>query len=237
MDETQFGPDITQTFKGEVGSRRDSETMEITVTFPEWCIVTVYRMVGDQRVKFSGPKVYWLESYGRRGKSEVPNEMWFRRPHGQVEKCSEAGALRRAFPEEIGNEYAAEEMEGQRIIDHVAAPVTTVPPPPPPPPARIAAQVAVPMDLVKSPEPAAIASAAVEPAGAVNLAPQPLTPAALPDDGPVSDAVITDWIDRLKAADRNTQEEIFDGEIEPVREAGRLFPPDYNRLIALIKDA
>jgi len=39
--------------------------------------------------------------------------MWAKRPRGQLEKCAEAAALRRAFPEEIGNEYAAEEVEGQ----------------------------------------------------------------------------------------------------------------------------
>lgn len=51
------------------------------------------------------------------------------------------------------------------------------------------------------------------------------------------DERIADWAQRLKAADRNAQEEIFEAEIEPYREAGSLFPPDYNRLTALIKES
>lgn len=50
------------------------------------------------------------------------------------------------------------------------------------------------------------------------------------------DEKIVDWTEGLKAADRNTQEEIFE-EIEASREAGEIFPPDYNKLIGLIKDA
>jgi hypothetical protein len=50
----------------------------------------------------------------------VPNEMWANRPVGQLEKCAEAGALRRAFPEEIGNALTAEEMEGQPTIEGAA---------------------------------------------------------------------------------------------------------------------
>jgi RecT family len=46
--------------------------------------------------------------------------MWSNRPVGQLEKCAEAGALRRAFPEEIGNALTAEEMEGQHTIDDAA---------------------------------------------------------------------------------------------------------------------
>ena len=41
-------------------------------------------------------------------------------PRGQLDKAAEAAALRAAFPEELGNDYAAEEMEGQ-VIDHVEA--------------------------------------------------------------------------------------------------------------------
>lgn len=108
-DETKFGPDLTK----KVGA--------IEFTFPEWAQVTVYRSLAGQRVPFPGPRVYWLESYAKKKKDDdTPNEMWQRRPHGQIEKCAEAAALRGAFPEEIGNEYAAEEMEGQRLLSEAA---------------------------------------------------------------------------------------------------------------------
>ena len=41
--------------------------------------------------------------------------MWTKRKRGQLSKCAEAGALRKAFPEEVGNEYTVEEMEGKII--------------------------------------------------------------------------------------------------------------------------
>ena len=92
--------------------------------FPEWCQVTVYRMLDGQRVPFPGPRVYWLESYATAGRDDIsPNSMWKRRPFGQIDKCAEAAALRAAFPEEVGNEYAAEEMEG-KTIDGAVIPQT-----------------------------------------------------------------------------------------------------------------
>lgn len=99
-DRTEFGPDITK----QVGKE--------TVTFPEWAQDTVYRMIDGVRVAFAGPQVYWLETYAERGgkdRDKTPNTMWLKRPRGQLAKCSEAAALRAAFPEEIGNEYIAEE--------------------------------------------------------------------------------------------------------------------------------
>jgi phage recombination protein Bet len=110
-DPAQFGPDITQTFSGKAGGD-DSRDISVTVTFPEWAQVTVYRMVNGQRVPVPGPRVYWLETYATVGRDGVPNEMWRRRPRGMIEKCAEAAALRRAFPEEIGNDLAAEEIGG-----------------------------------------------------------------------------------------------------------------------------
>ena len=69
--------------------------------------------------------------------------MWANRPVGQLEKCAEAGALRRAFPEEIGNELTAEEMAGQRTIDGAAqAPEKPKPESVTPPSARGGAQAA-----------------------------------------------------------------------------------------------
>lgn len=108
----QFGPDVTQTFRFKNDDGRD---VEMNVTFPEWAQVTVYRMVGNQRVAVPGPRVYWLETYASQGRDGVPNEMWRRRPRGQLEKCAEAAALRRAFPEELGNELTAEEISQNEI--------------------------------------------------------------------------------------------------------------------------
>jgi phage recombination protein Bet len=107
-DKTVFGPTVTETFK-------DDES-EVIVTFPESAQITVYRIVQGARCSFEGPTVYWRESYATRSnKSSVPNQMWKDRPSGQLEKCAEAASLRVAFPEEIGNDYAAEEMEGRKF--------------------------------------------------------------------------------------------------------------------------
>ena len=99
----------------------DTRTMVLAegveVSYPEWCEVVVYRMLHGVRCAFHGPRVYWLETYATKGRdSNAPNAMWFKRPNGQLEKCAEAASLRAAFPEELGNEYAAEEMEG-KVID------------------------------------------------------------------------------------------------------------------------
>jgi phage recombination protein Bet len=125
-DETEFGPEKTQIFQGEkdVWKNRQkvgTETIAVEVTFPEWARVTVHRLVGNHIVKFVGPKVYWIESYASQGKLDVPNSMWAERPIGQIEKCAEAGALRRAFPEELGNMLSAEEMEGRRLVPEALA--------------------------------------------------------------------------------------------------------------------
>lgn len=124
-DEAVFGPTQTQTFKGVVGNGNDVVSKE--VTFPAWCQMTAYRMVQGQRVPFPGPKVQWLETYATMGKSDVPNEMWGNRPFGQLEKCAEAAALRRAFPEEIGSDYIPEEVGGRRAAIDIT-PVTAAPP-------------------------------------------------------------------------------------------------------------
>jgi hypothetical protein len=103
----------------EWGSDRELSFDGATIVYPEWAQVTVHRLDrhGNARA-YPGPRVYWLESYATAGRDTVaPNEMWRRRTRGQLDKCAEAAALRAAFPEEIGNDYAAEEMEGQ-IVDH-----------------------------------------------------------------------------------------------------------------------
>ncbi|WP_084161510.1 phage recombination protein Bet [Methylocaldum szegediense] len=123
MDPPKWGPERTQKFCGRVKTDDDKwEDVEVTLTFPEWCEVTVYRLVGGKRCAFSEP-VFWLEAYSRAGgkNSEVPTTMWIKRPRGQLHKCAKAASLRAAFPEECG-EYVAEEMDG-KIIDLEAAPI------------------------------------------------------------------------------------------------------------------
>ncbi len=115
MDMPVFGPEITETFTGRnkkwVNNAETWEDEEVEVTYPEWCQITLYRLLQGQRVPFPGPKVYWLEYYARKSRfTKVPNEMWQKRASGQLEKCAEAGALRRAFPEELGEEFTLEEV-------------------------------------------------------------------------------------------------------------------------------
>mgnify|MGYP002128443965 CR=1 FL=1 len=77
-------------------------------------MVTVFRLVNGQPQPFPGPKCRWMETYSNRGKDDAsPNAMWMKRPYAQLEKCAEAAALRRAFPEE--GSYTAEEMHGKDL--------------------------------------------------------------------------------------------------------------------------
>ena len=117
----KFGPTIERTFKGKAGrGKSKGEERSLTLQFPEWCRVTITRELTGKERSFVGPKVYWCEAYGKWADTDVPNEMWSNRPVGQLEKCAEAAALRRAFPEEIGNALTAEEMEGQHTLDDAA---------------------------------------------------------------------------------------------------------------------
>jgi phage recombination protein Bet len=100
-DPTEFGDIVEQTWQD--GNR------VIKITYPAWAQLTVYRLVGGQRVPVPGPRVYWVETYSAAGRSDVPNARWQRAPFQMLEKCAEAAALRRAFPEELGDEHAVDE--------------------------------------------------------------------------------------------------------------------------------
>jgi len=109
-----YGPDITRTFSDTIPARngRQAEHVSFEMTFPEWCQLTIYRLVSGTRVAMPGPRVYWLETYSRRGRTVLPNDRWQRSPRQMIEKCAEAAGLRRAFPEELGDEWTAEEAGG-----------------------------------------------------------------------------------------------------------------------------
>ena len=117
--EPEFGPTVTSDLEG--GPMRH----------PEWCRVSVYRMVAGQRCEFTA-KEYWLENYATAKRdTDMPNTMWRKRAFGQLAKCAEAQALRMAFPEATGGEPTAEEMEGKVLAPREVASTVVEPAKPP----------------------------------------------------------------------------------------------------------
>ena len=104
-DAAVFGPTIKDTFTNKDGN-------EVSISYPEWCSMTVYKtMPSGDRVGFTAIE-YWIENYATdSSKSNAPNSMWAKRPRAQLVKCVEAQCLRRGWPE-IGQAVTAEEMEG-----------------------------------------------------------------------------------------------------------------------------
>lgn len=115
IDETNFGPTISKKFSAK--NQRDNVFNCDEITFPEWAQVTVYKLVGNQRYAFVGPRVYWTELFSGIAGARVPNNRWQENPYQMIDKCAEAAALRRAFPEELADVFTAEEMENKNIED------------------------------------------------------------------------------------------------------------------------
>lgn len=103
---------------------QDEPVFGDTVTFrgieaPEWCRVTVYRFINNERCAFSHTE-YFCEACATT-KEGKPNSMWSNRPRGQLAKCAEAGALRKAFPDELGGVITTDEVNEEPINQHSAA--------------------------------------------------------------------------------------------------------------------
>ena len=114
VSEPEFGPDVTEAIGGQ------------EITFPSWCRVTVFRLLPNGATAQFTAREFWRENYAVKGgpeKSIAPNTMWTKRPYGQLAKCAEAQALRKAFPE-LGAAPTAEEMEG-KVIDAGAVDVVS----------------------------------------------------------------------------------------------------------------
>lgn len=169
VSEPEFGPikalSFVETIWEENGNGgRSKRQQNVEVEYPEWCRVTVERQVGDTVRRFTA-REYWLENYATKGaKSQEPNAMWRRRPYGQLAKCAEAQALRKAFPE-FGAQATADELEGKQLDDDsMTIEMPTTKPPVEPPQSKSAKQK--PADVTdvdpKTTEPKAAAAQAEE---------------------------------------------------------------------------
>lgn len=106
MGEPEFGEEVTETF-GKDDNR-------VKVTFPKWCKIKVKKLLSNGEIVEFTAKEYWKENFATKSKwDESPNDIWIKRCYGQLAKCTEAQALRKAFPDVVGNEYTKEEMEGK----------------------------------------------------------------------------------------------------------------------------
>ncbi|MED5492707.1 MAG: phage recombination protein Bet [Pseudomonadota bacterium] len=103
VTEPEFGPDVTESLGG------------VSVTYPAWCKVIVKRSMPNGTIVEFAAVERWKENYATQKRdSDAPNAMWKKRPYGQLAKCTEAQALRKAFPE-FGSAPTADEMEGKEI--------------------------------------------------------------------------------------------------------------------------
>lgn len=129
-DDCVFGPGLRRKFEDKRETKDSQGNKTVTreacpeMEFPEWAQVTVYKIVGGMRVPFVGPKVRFVEVFSGVKGLRVPNARWQLAPWQMIEKCAEAAALRRAFPEEMAGIMTAEEMEGKVTMDeHEGVPI------------------------------------------------------------------------------------------------------------------
>lgn len=118
----QFGPVLELEYRAEVWSdgengRRVKNVVPRVLRYPEWCEFTVLRWVHGEARAFSSGRVWFMEAYATAGRdSDAPNAMWAKRPFGQLEKCAEALALRRGFPE-VGSVPTSDELAGRTTLE------------------------------------------------------------------------------------------------------------------------
>lgn len=74
-----------------------------TKTHPNKATVSVYRLMNGERMPFTA-SARWAEY------NQSTSPMWAKMPFLMLGKCAEALALRKAFPNELGDVYTTEEM-------------------------------------------------------------------------------------------------------------------------------
>lgn len=93
-----------------------------TAKWPLKATVTVYKVMGKERVPFTA-SARWAEYVQTNSKTAMPIVMWAKMPYLMLGKCAEALALRKAFPNELSGIYAPEEMaQSANVLESLAPP-------------------------------------------------------------------------------------------------------------------
>lgn len=82
--------------------------------YPSSVSVTVYKMVQGQRCAFTA-EAAWDEYFPENEKQQF---FWRKMPRGQLAKCAETLALRKAFPSQLSGVYEPAEMD--QAVDKIA---------------------------------------------------------------------------------------------------------------------
>lgn len=109
--EHDYGPDV----KIPLPPPKDpKETRAKEIIAPEWVESIVYR---KDRARPERRRAYWRE-YAQDLVTYYGNlSVWAQKPFVMLEKCADATALRKAFPQELGDLYAVEEMPREYAAD------------------------------------------------------------------------------------------------------------------------
>jgi phage recombination protein Bet len=91
---------------------------------PEYCEITVFRWSPEAKEKVEFPVQIFFEEICATKKDKKTGEVglnarWSKSPRQMLAKCTEAAALREAFPEDLGGTHTVEEMEGKQLDDIV----------------------------------------------------------------------------------------------------------------------
>lgn len=90
-----------QVLEYEVKKGNAVEKIKLNAPIYSECIVKKRAAKSSTDISEWKARVYFTEAVGLK-KTGEPNSMWLKRPYGMLEKCAEAAALRRAFPDVIG---------------------------------------------------------------------------------------------------------------------------------------